>query len=107
MTQRERVLRASLRPSGVSQVDFLAPDVCDGEKPITRLAARIFDLEREGYLFEVVGWRNRCKVYRLLDGPTPGPIESGAGEALGVSASPAPALFDVPVPAPVPHWRAA
>ena len=51
MTQKQRILKAleSAGSRGVSPVDFLAPDVCDGGKPILRVAARILDLKNEGY----------------------------------------------------------
>ena len=51
MTQKQRIL-AQLRAAGgrgVSPTDFLAPDVCDGGKPILRVAARILDLKNEGH----------------------------------------------------------
>ena len=51
MTQKERILNAlrSAGARGISPVDFLAPDVCDGGKPILRVAARILDLKNEGH----------------------------------------------------------
>jgi len=51
MTQKQRIL-AQLKAAGgrgVSPTDFLAPDVCDGGKPILRVAARILDLKNEGH----------------------------------------------------------
>lgn len=51
MTQKQRILNA-LRTAGgrgVSPTDFLAPNVCDGGKPILRVAARILDLKHEGH----------------------------------------------------------
>jgi hypothetical protein len=51
MTQKQRIL-AQLQAAGgrgVSPVDFLAPDVCDGGSPILRVAARILDLKNEGH----------------------------------------------------------
>jgi hypothetical protein len=67
MTQVERVLHAARRagPRGITAVDFLAPDVCDGGKPITRLAARINDLEHRGFKFRDGGRRQSTKVYVL------------------------------------------
>jgi hypothetical protein len=69
MTQTERVIKAARSFRGTSQTDWLAPTICDGGKPITRLAARIFDAEQQGYTFEVIGWRHHCKVYRLASVP--------------------------------------
>lgn len=72
MRQRDRVLRALKRhPDGVTQVDFLAPNVIDGGAPITRVAARIRDLRQDGHVIEVNGERYGCVVYRL---PQPEPV---------------------------------
>ena len=131
-TQRERVLAAARRFNGVAQTDFLAPNVCDDGAPITRVAARLFELDQEGYAFECIGRRNRCKVFRLVSDPdiertvsaaahparqspsSPGAgVERPAGEGSplapkGDSASSACGplstgrLFDVP---PEPHWK--
>jgi hypothetical protein len=68
-SQMARVVAAARSFRGVSQVDLLAPNVVDGKSPITRLAARIFDAERQGYSFEVIGRRGGCKVYRLVSEP--------------------------------------
>ena len=66
-TQTERVLALSKRFNGVCQADLLLPDVADGGAPITRVAARLWDLEQEGYEFEAIGTRKRCKVFRLIE----------------------------------------
>lgn len=65
MTQRERVLKKAHSYDGVCQADFLLPNVCDEGPPITRVAARLFELESEGYCFDRIGWRDKCKVFRL------------------------------------------
>lgn len=69
-TQTERVLALSKRFNGVCQADLLLPDVADGGTPITRVAARLWDLEQEGHEFEAIGTRKRCKVFRLASEPT-------------------------------------
>lgn len=101
-TQRERVLNAlhSNRHRGVAQPDFLGPDTIDGAKPITRLAARIEELRDEGVSIEVVGRRNRCAVYRLVDGE--------GGDAPQGFSSPGPGRV-IPLAAGIPlrwfcHW---
>lgn len=66
-TQTERVLALSKRFNGVCQADLLLPDVADGGTPITRVAARLWDLEQEGHSFEHIGTRKRCKVFRVLE----------------------------------------
>lgn len=68
-TQTERVLALSKRFNGVCQADLLLPDVADGGTPITRVAARLWDLEQEGHEFEAIGTRKRCKVFRLASEP--------------------------------------
>jgi hypothetical protein len=52
---------------GISQVDFLLPDVVDGGKPITRVPARIKELKEAGYTIRDAGRRDRCKVFRLFE----------------------------------------
>lgn len=66
-SQCERVLLALMRYPRVSVIDFLAPVVIDGGRPITRLAARIRDLRSEGYDIEHAGVVNGCASYRLAD----------------------------------------
>lgn len=65
-TQVERVIAAAHSFRGITQVDFLAPDVVDGGPPITRLAARLYEAEREGHSFECLGRRDKCKIWRLI-----------------------------------------
>lgn len=69
-TQTERVLALSKRFNGVCQADLLLPDVADGGAPITRVAARLWDLEQEGYEFEAIGTRSKTKVFRLIEDST-------------------------------------
>jgi hypothetical protein len=76
LTQTERVILAAKSYRGVCAVDFLAPEVIDQGKPIARLAARIFDAENKGHVFEIIGWRNKTKVYRWVEGPD---VESDSG----------------------------
>lgn len=77
-SRMDRVLKVARTYRGVCQADFLGPDVIDGGSPITRVAARIEDLEsKRGLTFEIIGWRDRCKVYRLSDterDSTPDPL---------------------------------
>lgn len=47
MIQRDRVLRA-LRKGPVNTTDFMAP-ACDQGVPILRLAARVYDLQQDGF----------------------------------------------------------
>lgn len=67
LSQTQRVLRAALSAGdrGVTQVDFMLPGVIGGGAPITRLAARVKDLEGDGIRFDDGGRRQRCKVYVL------------------------------------------
>ncbi len=68
-TQVERIVAAARSYRGITQIDFLAPSVVDGKEPITRVAARLWDAEQEGYSFECLGRRDRCKVWRLCGEP--------------------------------------
>ena len=67
LTQLQRVERAGWAAGsrGICQTDFLAPNVCDGGPPITRLAARIKDSRDAGAKWTVTGERNACAVYVL------------------------------------------
>lgn len=67
LSDKQRILRLALSRGhkGFTAVDFLAPDVADGLKPITRVAARVNDLRNEGIRFTDGGRRNACKVYIL------------------------------------------
>lgn len=67
-TQTERVVKQlHKRPkTGVTRVDFLAPNVIDGQDPIVNFPGRIHDIENElGIQLERPGRRNGCLVYRL------------------------------------------
>ena len=91
MSQKTRVLRAlqAVGGKGICATDFLAPNVCDGEAPVTRLAARINELRDEGHEIIDAGIRDSCRVYRLVakrEVPDPLPplhsplvLEVGAG----------------------------
>jgi hypothetical protein len=75
-TQLERVIDASRSFRGTCQADFLG-DTVDGLPNITRVGARIQEAEEQGYVFEIVGWRNKTKAYRLVSEPD---VESGRRE---------------------------
>jgi hypothetical protein len=70
MTQRDRVLRQLKRTGRVSPVDFLLPDICDGQTPITRLAPRIKELRDEGFEIETRIAPNHTAVYSLINQQT-------------------------------------
>lgn len=68
-TQRLRVLTA-LRTAGrvgITQGDFLLPDVSDGGDPITRIAARIDELRDQGVAIDKAGRRGKFDIYCLVD----------------------------------------
>jgi hypothetical protein len=92
MTQTERVVRA-LRLAGergITQIDFLLPNVIDGGKPITRVAARVKDAREQGEAILVDGERDSCVIYKTAaQAPAPQPP---ADDATGG------ALFDMPAP---------
>lgn len=68
-TQKERVLDSlrSAGSSGVTQADWSGAygPTPDGGPPITRLAARIADLEGDGHLIAHEGVRDQCRIYAL------------------------------------------
>lgn len=67
MTQRARVLAAleAAGRYGVTQVDFLRYPAVDGGAPITRVAARVEELRRDGHRIVNAGLRDKCAIYRL------------------------------------------
>lgn len=95
--QNDRVLRALTKAGerGITRVDFQAPDVIDGGKPILNFPARIQDLEEDGYTITAGERRNRCTVYRLVGAASetsntrPGPLPPAA---FATPAPPRPAL---------------
>jgi hypothetical protein len=119
VTQLERVIKASKSYRGITQVDFLGSHTIDEGKPITRLAARIQDARDQGHVFESLGTRDGCKVYRWVSGPaleeTPArpdpstlrePEHSASPVALAGATPPEPdPLF--PVEPSTAHWKAA
>lgn len=65
--QKPRILAAlRSRPQGICQGDFIDTPAIDGGDRITRVAARIEDLEADGHKIDVVGKRNRYVVYQLV-----------------------------------------
>lgn len=65
MTQSQRVL-AALRNGPVNTTDFAQLPVIDGGKPVLRIAARIFDLQQQGYLITTRRRSNATVDYRLV-----------------------------------------
>jgi hypothetical protein len=94
MSQKQRVLRAlrERRGVGITRVDFLAPDVIDGGKPIINIPARIKELTDDGYPVKVVGRREECVIYALryevVEAPPPAPDrdepDQASGEVVGL-----------------------
>jgi len=68
MTQTQRVLKAleDAGPAGITQKDFLLPDIIDGGAPITRVGARIKELREDGHVIESAGVRQKFAVYVLV-----------------------------------------
>ena len=69
MTQKERVLR-SLKAAGsrgITQADWTGAygPTPDGGPPITRVAARVLDLSRDGHVIAKGAIRDLCRVYKL------------------------------------------
>jgi hypothetical protein len=72
-TQMDRVLAAARSYRGTCQAEWIAARTPDGGPQITRVGARIQDLEdKRGCVFEIVGWRHGTRVYRLVEDPEDG-----------------------------------
>ena len=101
ISQCDRVLKAARAFNGTCQADWLADTTPDGGPRITRLAARLQDLEDRGCTFEILGRRNGTRVYRLVSepdttvqAPAPRPPASDPSETpTGLGGG----LFDLPV----------
>lgn len=96
----DRVLSA-LKNGPVTPMDFDAPRVVDGLKPIRRVAARICDLRKEGYEITTSRLPSGVAVYRLDDRPTAGERSEGASPTEPVVTNPRPRAdaADCPLPA--------
>jgi hypothetical protein len=86
ITQNDRVLAALKQAgrSGITELDFEAPRVTDGGKPIRRLAARVFDLRLRGLPVEPDGERDGVTVYVLKsdeNAQTAPTVETGQPQA--------------------------
>lgn len=108
MTQLERVVKAARSFRGTCQADWLANTTPDDGPRITRVGARIQEAEdRLGATFEIIGWRGKTKVYRLVDVPrdTAPPTAAPATPQPGcVSQSAEDTLFENTAE-PTPHWK--
>lgn len=105
MTQRDRILTAlqTAGARGITQVDFLRFPTVDGGPPITRVAARVEELRKQGHDISSSGTRDRCAIYRLRvvasdepvrDQPRLGGPASAVGEPPDTGSSEAITLFD-------------
>ena len=79
LSQKERVRRALVAagPRGITAADFAAPHPIDGGRPIMRVAARIHELNDEGWPSVQLGERDSCGIYilkRYLSVPDSRPI---------------------------------
>lgn len=108
-TQADRVLAAARSFQGTCQADWLAEHTPDGGPRITRVPARIDDLERRGAVFETIGWRAKTKVFRLVSAPDgierrapADPPRIPVQPELRTSLKTPDTLFDV---GPQPHWK--
>jgi hypothetical protein len=99
LTQKDRVLRAlrTTRGRGVTAVDFLAPAVIDSGAPITRVAARIEELRKDGHNIQLAGRRDECVIYVLAP-----PAEPWQPIPDDTVAEPVTELFDTTVGKPDP-----
>lgn len=100
-TQTARILRA-LERGPVTPVDFGAPDVIDGGKPIMRVAARIQDLRDRGYQITTSTAPNGIAIYEMEAGHGSGrentPQSQDNGGSSAVVPSPRSPQGDVTTP---------
>lgn len=68
-SQADRVLKASRSFRGTCQADWIAEGGDDGLGKIIRVPRCIEDLEKQDYVFEHIGRRNKTKIYRLVSEP--------------------------------------
>lgn len=97
-SQNDRVL-AALRhagPTGITRIDFFAPNVCDGGDPIVNLPGRIHDLQhKRGYVIDASGTRHSCAVYVLKgQGVSSGPVSLGGQPVAEAGSDETSTLFD-------------
>lgn len=80
LSQKERVRRALVKagPRGVTASDFAAPHPIDNGKPIMRVAARIHELNDEGWPSVQLGERDSCGIYVLKKYLSVPDVEVGA-----------------------------
>lgn len=64
-TDRVLALLRTRKEAGVSPIDFAAPNVVDGEKPVMRVAARILELRKDGFDITTGRAVNGTAIYRL------------------------------------------
>lgn len=81
MSQKGRVLKSLERAGrrGVTQADWSGVSgTPDGGPPITRLAARVLELQNDGHRIINAGRRDKCRVYALGETtPVEAPPEFG------------------------------
>lgn len=65
MSQNDRIAKRLLAHGAINTTDFLAPNVCDGGKPIIRLAARILELREDGWAIDRLVESNGTATYLL------------------------------------------
>lgn len=85
MSQKSRVLRSleTAGRRGVTQADWSGvTGTPDGGPPITRLAARILELQNDGHRIINAGRRDKCRVYALGE-TTPVAVTPEFGEPFG------------------------
>jgi hypothetical protein len=103
-TQTDRVVKAARSFRGICRVDFQLPDVIDGGSPILNFPGRMFDAERLGHNFEIIGKRHGCKVWRLISDPDEQTVPSPSSCASPSADEPDESTLFTPAPTSRPHW---
>jgi hypothetical protein len=74
VTQRQRIEKRLREHGSVRKLDFLAPNVCDGGKPIWGVAQRINEMRDDGFKIKTDILENGTAVWSLIDQQTVLPV---------------------------------
>jgi hypothetical protein len=110
MTDKDRLRRHLEAGHDVCPTDWNNFNTPDGGKPILRVAARMKDLDDDGYPVARVGTRNRCAVYRKVgsaSGVSSTPTTTDRGADVKTQEEAPDALFDRLAGSPFSPWEAA
>lgn len=111
--QQKRVLAASRAFNGTCSADWIDGLGADGKGKISRVPARIEELEElYGAVFEIIGCRNRTRVFRLVsepdverDGGAPAPAPPDGADTPSPAVSLGTGQMELVADSETAHWR--